>query len=271
LDLSGEFEAMGRHHSAGDIHDYFKLGFLRTLAYSGFKLGIQCYFNGEKEPFEYGSGPYTRYLGNPQRYKACDPELFQSLKAVQCQKQGQKGFLHKIAQSHLFPGETVFYTDPLNFENMPLNYREQHRLGWFAFGQKQMHDRDVVFLNPKCGLQIKTINPYCAINGPNYVSEAELKSFSPGRQTLVIYQRIARSSLFNAFATYSQKIQFLSNYPEVDYLQFTEGSPSLLLIVPAAHHREQLNRVLKTYRTSNWARFLSEAALLDSEASLPAR
>jgi hypothetical protein len=248
---------MGRHHSAGDIHDYFKYGLLRTLAYSGLKVGIHGYCTGEGTPPEYRNGPYTRYLGNPQRYRACDPELFNSLKVLQGRIQTEKGFLKKVSQAHLFPPDTLFYTDPLSFENIPLSFREQHRQGWFAYGKAQLQDCDVIFLDPKCGLEIKTVNPYGQINGPNYVSDAELASFRDRRQTVIIHQRVARSSVANALINYSQKIQSLMNFTEpLHHLQFNEGSPCLFLIMPLQEHCKHIDETLKAYRASNWGAFL---------------
>jgi hypothetical protein len=252
-----EFGKM-RTQSVGDLEDYFKYGLLRTFAYSSLKLGIHAYntqTDGEKEIH---NSRYTRYLGNPGKYKAGDPELFETIKALLRKNEKKDGFIQRIAQSHLFPEETVFYTDPLSFNDMPRGFRAQHRQGWFAYGLAQLKNCDLVVLAPLQGLEVKSANPYAELIGPRYVALDELKPFLDRQQSLVIHQQVARKSVVDTIDDCIEKIRNATGYADsIDTILFKAGSPHLFFIIPAQRHKVQVEQTLKAYKASPWRDFMT--------------
>jgi hypothetical protein len=244
-------------HSVGELEDYFKYGLLRIVAYSGLKLGIQAYNiqnNGEKEIY---NSRYTRYLGNPHKYKACDPELFETIKALLRKNEEKDCFIQRIARSHLFPAETVFYTDPLTFLEMSPVYRAQHRQGWFTYGVAHLQHCDLIYLDPDQGLEVKSINPYLSITGPRYATLDEVKAFLDRQQSLVIHQKVARKSVADTIDDCIEKIRNSTGYADaIDTILFKAGSPHLFFIIPAQRHKFEVEQALNAYKASPWMDFM---------------
>jgi hypothetical protein len=244
--------------SVGDLEDYFKYGLLRTFAYSGLKLGIQAYNTQNDAKKEIHNSRYTRYLGNPHKYKACDPELFETIKALLRKNEEKDCFIQRIARSHLFPAETVFYTDPLTFHGIPRAYRAQHRQGWFAYGLAQLQNCELVVLDPVQGLEVKSVNPYSELMGPRYVTLDELSPFLDRQQSLVIHQKVARKSVADTITDCIEKIRNSTGYADaIDSILFKTGSPHLFFIIPAQRHKFQVEQVLNAYKASPWMDFIT--------------
>jgi len=242
--------------SVGELKDYYKYGLLRTLAYSGFKLGIQTYNTNDDFRKEIYNGPSTRYLGNPQKYKACDPELFETLKVLLRQQNEPDSFLERVTKSHLFPSYTVFFKDLLSFQDIPLEYRDHHRLGWFAYSLNQLQHCDLVFLNPLYGLEIKSVNPYREVTGPYYATLHEVKAILNRHQSVMVYQKVARRSVSDVIADCIERIKNAMGYRgSIHSIQFKTRGSHLFFIVPAPQHNLLIEKALIAYQASPWNTF----------------
>lgn len=241
----------------GGLEDFFKYGLLRTFAFSGIQLGVQAYNTQTDFKKEIYNSPSTRYLGNPQKYKAYDPELFESFKALLRKQSEKDSFLENVSKSHVFPSDTLFFTESLSFQDMPLTYREQHRLGWFAYGLAQLQNCDLVFLDPLHGLEIKSISPYRNIIGPYYATFQEVKLVLSRQQSVMIHQRVARRSVEGLVAESIERIKSVTDYQgPIYHIHFRAGSSRLFFILPAQRHNLLVKKALEAYQASPWKHLL---------------
>ena len=65
-------------------------------------------------------GKHTRYLKdspkNLELYRSCDPGLYDSLRDIVC---GDRRNVSAIRQEEILPSGTVFFEEPLAFDDMP--------------------------------------------------------------------------------------------------------------------------------------------------------
>ncbi|MFD2676003.1 hypothetical protein [Camelimonas lactis] len=128
---------------AGDIGDYVKLALLRTLS-SGRALGVAWYLYPDEG--HNGDGRHTRYLQQPEKWRALDPELFDALARVVDAGRSVKA----IEASGLM--SATYHGAPLTSGSLPWQRRSGWRAAWFESLQSAMQSADIVFADPDNGL-----------------------------------------------------------------------------------------------------------------------
>lgn len=243
----------------GDVGDYGKYGLLRRLCGldSGgrqLSLGVVWYLVPNEGHND--DGKHISYL-QKSAYRSCDPCLFDGLKLLL--DDGQRA-VSKIQQSDLLPRETTYFDTFLSYDGMPITGFENKQLRlairrkWLLDAVDTVENRDIIFLDPDNGFQVKSVNRH-ADKGVKYVFWDEAKQFSDKHKTLVIYHHLNRT--MKSKDQIKVKLQeFQSNLPRGDTvipLLFKRGSHRVFFVVPSKKHRSLLSTRLREMSTSDWS------------------
>lgn len=168
----------------GDIGDYGKYGLLRAVAASGLTLAVNWYRvvpaqkNEEKRVFSpdlssnQGDGKYISYLGNPEKYRHYDPELFDCLLRIVTQKR----CLEALQDSGIL--EAAFSDETLTGAN---------RSAWHQEALQKTSGAEIVFLDPDNGLEtFKMAQRRKATE--KHVAWSEAKDYYDRGQSVILYQ-----------------------------------------------------------------------------------
>ncbi len=130
----------------GDIGDFVKYALLRAVAY-GKSLGVAWYLHPNEGPR--GDGKHTDYLNNPEKWRALDPELFDTLNEVVC---ANNRCVASVQTSGLLT-KAAFADECLKVSSVPVREREQWRNEWFERVLEKVQECEIVFADPDNGLR----------------------------------------------------------------------------------------------------------------------
>jgi hypothetical protein len=136
-----------RHGWARDIADFAKYGLLKRLAGADLRLGVFWYLTTHAA----ANAPLVGYLSRPDRYRACDAALFDTLRRLHIER-GDKLTLDDIERGKVLPDNTVFYGRPLSTTAIHRKGRRSVRNQWFQDGCVSTRDCNLIFLDPDTGL-----------------------------------------------------------------------------------------------------------------------
>ena len=182
----------------GDIGDFGKYGLLRVLCAprpldggGQLSLGVVWYRTPDgTDP----AGEQRAYLNrtpeNLARYRACDPELYDSLERT---KDPSKRSVVLVRQWDILPQGTRFHEDILSFEGVSrraarLAYRERY----LERSRALTATCDIVFVDPDNGIEVKSTERHHK-GGPQYCYLDELVPCVQGHKSLVVYQHFSRT------------------------------------------------------------------------------
>jgi hypothetical protein len=163
----------------GDVNDYRKFALLRLLAKEGgFKLGV-CWMMTENDKRRDGNN--RAYLGQPEKWRAFDPVLFDALRTVTLPPDLPD--LQKVEKSGVIPW-AIF------FENMTPDALPERKDFHQECLSKLAH-ADFVFFDPDNGFEVSS----CKIGrkGSNkFVAYDEVADHYASGQSVFIYQHFTR-------------------------------------------------------------------------------
>lgn len=128
---------------AGDIGDYVKLGLLRALLPDR-ELGVTWYLYPDEA--HNSDGRHIAYLGDPNRWRNFDPELFDALKRVVRSDRSTAG----IERSGVISAR--FHRNPVLPSQAAGHTHESFRSAWFQELMTTLSGCDIVFADPDNGL-----------------------------------------------------------------------------------------------------------------------
>ena len=243
----------------GDVGDYGKYGLLRKLCgltSDGPQLSLGVVWYLVPDEGHNDDGKHVSYLSD-LAYRSCDPGLFDGLKLLL--NDGQRS-VSKIQQSTLLPGETTFFDTFLSYDGMPVagiankQARLYKRQDWLSDALNAVENRDIVFLDPDNGFQVKSVKRH-ADKGVKYVFWDEAEQFSDENRTLVIYHHLNRTMKSRDQITVKIE-EYRSNLPRGDTvipLLFKRGSHRVFFIVPSRTHSSLISNRLRDMKASDWA------------------
>lgn len=160
-----------RDKFVGDVGDFGKYGLLRALCGEDLRLGVVWYFVRDR---------MLDYLNEPNRFQACDQELFEVLKGIvgSCQRTTTS-----IEASGLFARSTVFFK-----QEVPPQAEE--RRAWAKRALEETGHCEVVFFDPDNGLKDGDL-PERGLSS-KYIYAAELGPFAARGQSLIVYHHLGR-------------------------------------------------------------------------------
>jgi len=221
-----------KNQYAGDIGDYTKLGMLRAIERAGFHLGINWYLT----PDEHSDSPnktdgkHTDYLR-----KLCDTSdrvLFQKLKeiidsGVRSVEKLETAGLFELAR---FFGEILV---------------SSQRKGWHAKAISALKEREVVFLDPDNGLEIKSTEPHHK-DGNKYTTYEEASDYYvKGRASVIVYNHRDRSPSENYIKRLTKFVDEKWTPGAVSfYLRSHQYSVRDYLFLVQPHHLDKMNQAI---------------------------
>ena len=238
----------------GDVGDFGKYGLLRRVCGvtsrdggAELSLGVVWYLVADQSHNE--DGKHTAYLGKPDEYRECDPELFDGL-GLLLDASGRRT-VSRIERSGvgLLPRNTRFVG-----EHVP----RQGRPGWLGQAIDMVRDCDVAFLDPDIGFQPPSVGPGSK-KAVQYVlwTEAERFSESQERQTLIFYHHLNRTKRWaDQIDDKLHEIRSrLGGGESAIPLLFKRGTGRVFFVVPSEEHRDLVtSRVLGMVQDAHWSK-----------------
>ena len=157
----------------GDIGDYGKYGLLREICSHDISLSVNWYKVTPTKTSKQDDGKYTSYLLKPEKYRAYDPVLFDSLRSIVCVSNDRR--IQRIEEANLFLAN--FFSYEISGD----------RLNWHEAALRQTQGTDAVFLDPDNGLE--TLNMFLSGTATEkHVKWSELKDYYQRGQNVILYQ-----------------------------------------------------------------------------------
>lgn len=174
----------------GDIGDYGKYGLLRALTLPNtpdeLSLGVVWYLVPNHGPP--GDGKHTDYLKNPDRFRSCDPPLFDCLKEI---VDSDRRCVESIERAGFLPAK--YYPRKLTFKDPALDKRPASRQAWLRGAVERVRPCEIVFVDPDNGLEVKSASRHSK-KGTKFVYYDELHDYLSRGQSVVVYQHMPRES-----------------------------------------------------------------------------
>ena len=242
----------------GDVGDFGKYGLLRQLcglASDEPKLSLGIVWYLAPDEVHNDDGKHVSYLEKPE-YRRCDPELFDGLKLLL--SDGNRT-VSKIQQSDLLPCGTTFFDKVLTYDGIRISgsngkqARLQKRKGWVTDAYGSVKDRDLVFLDPDNGFEVKSV-PRHADKGVKYLFWDEAEQFADGDRTLVIYHHLNRTMSSKNQVAIKLK-EFQTKLPRADAvipMLFKRGSHRVFFVLPSKAHSSLISDRLQGMVNSPW-------------------
>lgn len=229
-----------RHGWVRDIADFAKYGLLKRLAGDDLRLGVFWYLTTHAA----ASAPLVSYLSRPDRYRACDAALFDTLRRLHIER-GDSLTLEDIEHGEVLPSSTVFYRRPLCTTVSERKSRRTVRDQWFQDGCALTRDCNLVFLDADTGLLPPGRKAENA-GGEEYALFKEVISLCQRGQSVVCVQfgspgnferepQIARSRLAALGAALNA-----NSFPDPWGLWWRDGHKVGLIVAPGAAHSDVL-------------------------------
>jgi hypothetical protein len=163
----------------GDTNDYKKYGLLRILSDGGrFKIAV-CWML--TAAVNRGEGKLTRYITQPEKWRAFDQELFDSLK--RCLRHPSNRNVRWAKDEDLIPS-ALFYDEELADD-------AGRRREYFERFLSAAGGCELVFFDPDNGLEVPTI-PFGSRESRKYVYQQEVRSSFAVGHSLLLYQHFPR-------------------------------------------------------------------------------
>jgi hypothetical protein len=204
----------------GDVNDYRKFALLRLLAQEGgLKLGV-CWMM--TDPDERQDGNNRVYLGQPEKWRAFDPVLFDALKNVPAQP--KREFLDRFEQGGTIPGAEFFNDDTPDEKTKRAEFHQKCLAA--------MRSASLMFFDPDNGMEV----PSRALGrkGSNkFVYYDEIADHYALGRSILIYQHFPRKprSVFpNRISGFLRE-----NLPQAQIWSFETAHVAFMLAAQPAH------------------------------------
>lgn len=250
----------------GDVGDFGKYGLLRVIC-GGSKtsprlsLAIIWYLVPDEDHND--DGRHISYLTKPG-YRDCDPQLYDTLRRLLIETRCDRAVYH-VERSNLFAGNTRYYDQPISYEGLRQTpdstlriTRLEHRARWLQAAVAVCRDRDVIFLDPDNGLEVKSV-PKPAPKAPKYVYWDELASFAKLEKTLVVYHHVNRTE--PAASQIAKKTEEIRRRcpaaTQILPILFRRGSLRVLFVIPAPAHYHLVRSRIEEMTAGPWSKHVS--------------
>lgn len=165
-----------KHQYYGDINDYRKYGLLRILQReAGFRVAVWWMLTPDDNRTD---GKFIDYLAAHQRWRAFDPELFDTL--VSTVATGRR--VTHVRETGLLPNAVLVEEELRSGSSRAENFRRV---------QLTVEQCDLVFCDPDNGLEVASC-PVGRRGAPKYLYWAELVSLYTQGKSVLVYQHFPR-------------------------------------------------------------------------------
>jgi hypothetical protein len=206
----------------GDENDYRKYALLRHLATSGgVRVGV-CWML--TPPDDGPDGGKTSYLDQPDRWRECDPELFDLLRSVR-EYQGARR-LRCIERSGIIANALFF--------NEHLSDRVDLRRAYFEAALSELKGADLIFFDPDNGLDVGTKRG--RVGSSKYLYRDEVAETYGRGHSVLVYQHFPHIKRDQFLAGLGPDL--LSHAPQARLWCFRTSQIAFLLLIHPSHARE---------------------------------
>ena len=206
----------------GDINDYLKYGLLRAIIRAS---GLRTLIGWMLTPDGPGTdGQFVSYLENPKKWAHHDPDLFRHLKEMLAQ--GAPRRVGLMERSSLLPGAK--YCSAI----VPDSAKD--RSTWFQSLLEQSQGRELIFLDPDNGLEVKS-RPYGRKNSSKYLFWREVEALWASGKSLLIYQHFTREKRTHFIGRKSEELSHAA--PNSLLEAFSTPRVVFFLALQPAHQR----------------------------------
>ena len=241
----------------GDVGDFAKYGLLRALApptadNEGYRLGVVWYRTPDEAHL--ADGGFVDYLlpAGEEDYRACDPDLFDRLRAL---VMGGNRSLSAVRIRELLPLDTAFYESLLSYAGAGSGRKVALRAAWPEPALAITSGCDLLFLDPDNGIHAGAMT-----GEPRELKWArvdELRAYLGRGQSLVVYHHLGRSAPHvEQIESWRQTLheEFGLSQPPFA-VRFTRGRARAFFVLPADPHRDVLEQALRAFLAGPWQAF----------------
>jgi len=162
----------------GDINDYLKYGLLRCFGESGLSIGV-CWMMTPNDGRT--DGRKIQYLTDGERWRAYDPNLFDSLAALVKRNRA----VRQIHKAQILPN--CSFCDHVVPESQP------HRNKWLTEALKMLSGVDLLFFDPDNGIEVRS-TPLGKRGSNKFLYWNEIESAWSQGCSLLIFQHFPRQN-----------------------------------------------------------------------------
>jgi hypothetical protein len=227
--LSGSLIMQDRF--AGDIGDFGKYGLLRALARPPLRLGVIWCLT----PDGRCGGSHTGYLRWPERYRSCDPHLFDTLLSF---SRGERS-VSRIAALPILPAATLWADETIPDPSL--------RDAWFKRVLTATARGDLIFLDPDNGIAPRSV-PRSRTAGCHYVYPEEISALRMRGQSVLVYHHLSRRETAER-----QVKQWLTRLGgDALAFRFHRGGARAFFLLPAPSHHRLLAERIRAFMGTPW-------------------
>lgn len=228
-----------KNQFVGDIGDYTKLGLLRTLDANGFSIGINWYLTENNQ--QVYDGLFTEYLSQ-DNFSVPDHELFYTLKKLVETNQRD---INVLEQQNLFKN-ALFFNQYLSVEK---------RLQWHNNAIKVLNGRDIIFLDPDIGIEVKSINPNFD-NGNKYVTYQEAIDYFRQGANVIIYNHRDHREHGNYMQKFHRFSTLLGDDVKFFYIRARRFAIRDYIFLVHSHQADKIKSVLSEMVNTSWKTYM---------------
>lgn len=237
-----------KNQYAGDVGDYTKLGILRGLENAGFSIGLNWYLTPDEPEHSktFTDGKHTKFLEFD-----CDTPDIDLYCALQKIGLSNNRTVARLERAKLFEN-TLFWNKILEGKS---------RDKWHLEALKKLGKRDVIFLDPDNGLEVKSTNPYSK-NGNKYTTYKEAADYYVQGATVIIYNHRDRKPENEYLKRFSQFIDMEeTKNAKMFYLRASRYSVRDYLFLVQERHFSGLEKAIDNFLATEWCRYLKKYLL----------
>jgi len=240
----------------GDTGDFSKYGILHSAAQYMKRIGILwCLTDDENHN---NDGKHIAYLntdkGHP--FRACDPELYDSLKTLLIDADGKIITKNRrvalMSSLQILPNRTAFFE-----EMIPTHHdskcRKNEREDWFQRARQTLQDCDLVFCDPDNGIEVASVSKR-AKKQFKYIYWDELKTLWTDKKSLIIYQHMQRDKL-HLTQVHERCCQLVERLGTDVVLPLTcpRGTVRTYFLIPQPRHNKCFAKIYKEMTGKRWS------------------
>ncbi|MCY4425077.1 MAG: hypothetical protein OXC06_18615 [Acidimicrobiaceae bacterium] len=234
-----------QHHFVGDVGDFGKYGLLRALTgewpASGprLTLGVVWYLPSGAVGYA-ADGQKLSYLSQPDRFKSCDPALYDALGQL---LDGGDRSLGAVEASGILGDSAVFFDGPV-----PQDPWSRER--WLQEAVRAVRGRDIVFLDPDKGLA----PPSAGTSSTEHAYLHEVEAFARSGHTVVVYHHLGRTATHPIqMRGWAERLTYELRLDAEPYvLWYRRGTARTYFVIPATAHAEAIGERLHRFGHSRW-------------------
>ena len=231
----------------GDVGDFGKIGLLRNISKSGFRVGVNWYLTYKPEEHNNADGKHIGYF-NDNSFKYCDDELLISLYTI---TKGTRS-IEALENANLIPN-AIYYKRILK----PGSDKYFSRTEWHSESLKKLLESDIIFCDPDNGLIVKSVSRN-SNKSDKYILHDELLSYYQAGKSIVFYNHRSREKeqiYLQRFQPLMQRLELVG--PEWRGLKFTRGTIRDYIFILQPKHTDAVDTAISNMMGSNWRKHFS--------------